>query len=302
MQKITSVMALIALSLSAYSVYLHKSNSPEQSEQHSDFQEFTPEQAGPVTVIEAYSEELNVDQLQQVINQLNNRLIALESYAANNPASNEVIAEAVEAYVAKKEEQDKQERANSDPFMSFFDSLPADYEQKLKTDPEYASQMRKSLRQQVLDPSLSETERLQAMAQLQMTAGILAEYNNLDNNNELSNAVMEIANNTSDEATRIRALEVVTSSPDIDPKLASNFIDLVTNDSNNYVRNVAANGLGMMMYSQNLNDSSREQLANNIIQMMKSTADPKLKSILEQNFGTEEDIKQALIHMREANE
>lgn len=301
MQSITGVLAFLALLLSGYSLYLHKSESSSADSTARQFQQFDLDQAEPVTVIEEFSSELNVEQLQQVINQLNKRLIALESYAANNSAMDDVVADAVEAYVAKREEQEQQERAERDPFMSFFESLPDDYEQKLKTDPEYANDMRKSLRQKVLDPSLTETERLQAMAQLQMTVGILAEYNNLDNNNELSNAVMEIANNTSDEATRIRALEVVTSGPDIDPSLASNFMNLVTNDSNNYVRNIAANGLGMMMYSQNLDDDGREQLANNIIQMMKTTPDPKLRSILEQNFGTEDDIKQSLVHMRESN-
>lgn len=300
MQSITSALAAFAVLLSAYSLYLHKSDTTKQVINEPSFQEFQTEQLEPITVIGEYSEELNVTQLQEVINQLNKRLVALEGNASNKLYAEDEIAEAVEAYVAKREEQEQQERANNDPFMSFFETLPADYEQKLKTDPEYAAEMRKSLKQKVLDLSLTETERLQAMAQLQMTVGILAEYNHLDNNNELSNAVMEIAKNTADEGTRIRALEVVTSGPNIDPSLASDFMNLVTNDSNNYVRNVAANGLGMMMYSQNLNDSGREQLANQIIQMMKGTSDPKLKTILEQNFGSEEDINQSLIHMRES--
>lgn len=298
MRSTSVVIAVFALVLSAYSIYLHKTDIQEKAEPQ--YQEFQTEQFEPITLIGEYSQELNVQQLQQVINQLSQRLAALEKFAKNNATNEEVIADAVAAYAAKKEEQEQQERAMSDPFMSFFESLPADYEQKLKTDPEYANEMRKSLRQQVLDTSLTETERLQAMAQLQMTVGILAEYNDLDNNNELSNAVMEIANNTADEATRIRALEVVTSGPNMDPKLASEFMELVVHDSNNYVRNVAANGLGMMMYSQSLDNDGREQLANNIIQLMKTTSDPKLHSILEQNFGTEDDIKQSLIHMSES--
>ena len=298
MQSLSGVLAALALMLSAYSVYLHHAKSNEST--GLSYQEFQSESFEPVSVIEAYSEELDVQQLQQVINQLNTRLLALESHAKNNAVSEQMIADVVEDYVTKKQEQEHQERLSNDPFMRFFESLPEDYEQKLKTDPEYASEMRKSLKQQVLDTSLTENERLQAMAQLQMTVGILAEYNNLDNSNELSSAIMEIANNTADEATRIRALEVVTSGPNIDPKLAPDFMELVTNDSNNYVRNVAANGLGMMMYSQNMDDDGREQLANNIIQMMKNSPDPDLLKLLEQNFGTEEDIRQSLNHMRDS--
>ena len=296
MSKLNFVIAFIALCIAVLSYFKPVNNTSYATDNDINS---TMTSFDEIELIKEQSTDLDVEQLQLVINQLNARLAKLEANQRNSAPLEQSVTEIVDAYVAKKE-QEEQDRLNAqDPFHSFYQSLPDNYEERLKTDPDYAIEMQQDLKQKVLDASLSEEERLVAMAQLQMTMGMLAEYGNLENGHELSNAIMDIANNTTDEGNRIRALEVLSSGPDINPKLAPDFIDLVTNDSNNYVRNIAANGLGMMMYSGNIGVEAREQLANNIIQIMKNTEDSKLQSILQQNFGSEKDIKQSLEYIRE---
>ena len=296
MSKLNFVIAFIALCIAVLSYFNPVNNTSYASDNDINS---TMTSFDEIELIKEQSTDLDVEQLQLVINQLNARLAKLEANQRNSASLEQSVTEIVDAYVAKKE-QEEQDRLNAqDPFHSFYQSLPDNYEERLKTDPDYAIEMQQDLKQRVLDASLSEEERLVAMAQLQMTMGMLAEYGNLENSHELSNAIMDIANNTMDEGNRIRALEVLSSGPDINPKLAPDFIDLVTNDSNNYVRNIAANGLGMMMYSGSISIDAREQLANNIIQIMKNTEDSKLQSILQQNFGSEKDIKQSLEYIRE---
>jgi len=285
-------LSTLALLVSGLTFYIHYGESrteevlPNKSESIVALE--------PIKIIEQQTQELDLEQLQLVISQLNQRVARLEN--GTSASSEQQVIDIVAAYIEDKELQEKEAIAAHDPFQALFQSLPEDYEKRLKTDPEYAVQMKKDLRERVLDLSLSEEERLQAMMQLQMTAGMLAEYNGIDENNELSNAIMEIANNTEDETTRIRALEVVTSGPDINPQLAPQFLNMVNNESNNYVRNIAANGLGMMMYGQKIDNESRQQLANSIMELMNDTSDQKLKSILEQNFGSEEEINEMLEH------
>lgn len=297
MSKLNFIIAVTALLIAVLS-YFKQANTSASGE---DVNIGMPSQTNvaPIELITEQSADLDVEQLQLVINQLNTRLAKLESQQHNNIASEQDITDIVDAYVAKKDQEERDRLKQQDPFHSFYESLPENYEEKLKTDPDYAVEMQQELKQKVLDTSLTEEERLVAMAQLQMTMGMLAEYGNLQNGHELSNAIMDIANNTSDEGNRIRALEVLSSGPDINPKLAPDFIDLVRNDGNNYVRNIAANGLGMMMYSSGIDNEAREQLANNIIQMMKTSNDSKLLSILQQNFGSEKDIQQSLEYIRE---
>lgn len=299
MNFLTPILAALAFIMSAVALYIQFSSSTTTSNAAIEANYLQEAEQQPLLIIEQQTEQLDTEQLQQVINQLNARLLKLEANQTANLATEQSITEIVDAYVAKREQEELEKLKQRDPFQGFYQSLPDDYEEKLKTDPDYAVTMQQELKQKVLDTSLSEEDRLAAMAQLQMTLGMLAEFGNMENSHELSNAIMDIANNTADEGNRIRALEVLSSGPDINPKLAPNFIDLVRNDSNNYVRNIAANGLGMMMYSQNLDMESREQLANNIIQIMKTTNDVKLQSILQQNFGSEQDIEKSLEYLRE---
>lgn len=296
----TTLLAFIAFALSAVTFYLQINPSPPSLMQQvalPDPQDIVINHQ--LLTTEAGNGEIDVEQLQASLNQLNQRLVLLENALAQQPVSEEDITQVVEAYVAKKEKQEKEKRQAQDPFYSFYEDLPEDYEQKLKTDPEYAAQVQAELKAKVLDSNLSDEERLKAMAQLQMTAGMLADYSNIDKDNQLSDAILNIVGNTNDEKIRIRALETVTSSPSANPKLAPKFMELVQNDSNSYVRNLAANGLGMVMFSRELDNNSRQQLANNIIQTMRTTSDSKLRAILEQNFGSEQDIQEMLKHMQE---
>jgi len=297
----TTLLAFIAFALSAITFYLQINPSPPSQMQQvvlPQSQDFLLNQELLTTTV-TDSETPSTAQLQANLQRLNHRLNLLESTLAQQPVPEEAITQVVEAYVAKKEQEEKDKRQAQDPFHSFYEDLPQDYEQKLKTDPEYAAQIQKELKAKILNNNLTDEERLKAMAQLQMTAGMLADYNNIDKDNQISDAILDIAANTNDEKTRIRALETITSSPSTNPKLAPQFMQLVQNDSNSYVRNLAANGLGMVMFSRELDNNNRQQLANNIIQLMRNNSDPQLKSILEQNFGSEQDILEMLKHMQQ---
>ena len=286
MNIVTSIFAFAAFVLSAIALYLQWQQPNMQSHGGEPLttmeSQIAPEDYELISDANSEVNELDIAQLQQVINRLNKRLTQLEQYTVAAP---EQITEIVDAYITNKEQEEKEQRLASDPFHSFYESLPEDYEQRLKTDPDYASDMQVTLKQKVLDTSLTESERLQAMGQLQMTAGMLAEYDKLDSDNELSNAIMDIVNNTDDENTRIRALEAVTYGPNISPKLAPTFMEMLKTEDNNYVRNLAANGLGGTMYSQELDSETRRELADSIIHFMKNTSDPEFKTPARAKYG-----------------
>lgn len=294
----STVIGISAFVIASASFYMQFSSSPS-AEQEKWKNTESNLSVMPSIVSSQGQSQINVQQLQATLNELNNRIAQLESRIAQGQVSEESITQVIDAYVTKKEQEDKAKRMEQNPFHSFYENLPEDYEQRLKTDPEYAARIRGELRSKILDSNLTDEERLQAMAQLQMTSGILADFTSLENSTELSDAVMQIVNNTNDEKTRIRALETVTSGPINNPKLSSTFVNLMHNDSNSYVRNLAANGLGMLMYSRKIDNNTRQRLANNIVNTMRTTSDNKLRQILEQNFGTEQDIAEMLKHMQD---
>ncbi|WP_039989307.1 HEAT repeat domain-containing protein [Paraglaciecola arctica] len=298
----TLALAFAAFLLAASCFYLQVSQAPLNLSHNALSAEEQAVSIGiaslPITSA-GNSKEVHMQRLQQTLNALNQRLITLENTLSQAPVSEQVVTQMIETYVAQREQQLEDERLSNNPFQSFYETLPDDYEQKLKTDPDYAAKIQQELKHKVLDNNLSDEKRLEAMTQLQITSGILSTFSPVETSNLLSEAIMDIANSTNDEKTRIRALETITSGTVANAKLAPTFINLLNNDPNHYVRNLAANGLSMMMFSREIDSSHRQQLANQILQTMKTTSDNELKTILEQNFGIEQDMQNMLKHMQE---
>lgn len=169
--------------------------------------------------------------------------------------------------------------------------LPPDFEQRLKTDPEYADQMQRDLLDKVADSSLHEDERLRAIQQLMMVSGSVGAFNQVQDNARLNQAITQLVDNASQESTRIKALEHLSFLGATDARHRERFLDLIENDDNRYVRNLASDALSSMLYSADLTYNQRSGLVQKISNLM-NNGDSTTRELLAERFGTPEQLRQ----------
>lgn len=266
MHYVALVISVIALALSVFNSYqsstqAHKDVSPQQqpSQQH-----------------DATHHTAAIESLEQRVSLLEKIQPANTGNAPQH--SNETKPEEIQQTVFK------------DEFIPDQPPINSDYEQRLKTDPQYAANMMAGLRSKVLDINLTAEQRLNAMIQLQFTAGTLADYSAVTDDKQLNHAMMNIADNTTDENIRVKAIEHLTSGALQDSTLTPKFFNLLRNDNNNYVRNLAADAIITMAFNPELSDEGRNNLINDITSIMKN-GDESARNILQQRFGSEEQLK-----------
>ena len=174
--------------------------------------------------------------------------------------------DAVLEVIALKEEQDRQKLKEKNPMYGFYEDLPEDYEIRIKTDPDYARQVGKDLKAQIVDENLSATERLAAMSQLQMTMFMLNKTEMPEYDYEAVDAILSIGRNSSDDKVKIQALEVVAHTPVADARVSDSFMSLLEKEDNDYIRSMAAEGLVAQYYkSQSKQPELSKKVAQDIL-------------------------------------
>ncbi|MFC3680909.1 hypothetical protein [Bacterioplanoides pacificum] len=181
-------------------------------------------------------------------------------------------------------------------YQQLLDGLPADFEQRLKTDPGYADQKLNEFYNQVLDVNSSDELRLRAVRQLMMVSGTINAPDGVYGNRELARALLQLADNSTDQASRIKALEHLSYVGVSDPGLSNRFFQLLETDNNPYIRSLASDSLAGLLFNQELPVSQRQPIFDKISLLMRQ-GDDKTQALLKRQFGSPEQLeKMAELH------
>ena len=201
--------------------------------------------------------------------------------------------EAVLEVIADKEEAERKKIREQNPMYGFYEDLPEDYEIRIKTDPDYARQVGKELKSKILNENLSETERLAAMSQMQMTMFMLNRTEMPEYDYEAVDAILKIGKNSNDDKVKIQALEVVAHTPVADPRVSDSFISMLEKEQNDYIRSMAAEGLIAQYYnSQGKESEFAKKVAQDILGLYDHSSDAKLKQLLETMIGDDRMLEE----------
>ncbi|MCF2857659.1 hypothetical protein L1286_09265 [Pseudoalteromonas sp. SMS1] len=227
------------------------------------------------------------------IEYLEARVLDIENSAFTSAPSAENMEETILAVLEEKERQDKAQNREDNPVYGFYEDLPKDYDLKLKTDPEFAMKVSQDLRTKVLDESLSPTERLSAMGQLQMNMYILNRTQGEMFDYETVDAVLDISRNSQDEKLKVQALEVVAHSPIVDHRIAKSLQDIIEKEPNKYMKTMAAEGLiGQYYQSGETSPELKQQLASDILDLYNNSNSSETQLVMQRLIRDDELLEQ----------
>lgn len=230
---------------------------------------------------------------EQTLARLNKSIISLKKQVAElrqGSASHQTITpdlkESVLAILAEKEQQALEKAEQNNPIYGFYNSLPDDYELRLKSAPDYADSLNKQLREQIIDPYQSDKDRLKAMAQLQMNMFMLGKQTLPEYDYDIANSMLNIAANSQDNKLRVQAIELVSQSPILDSRLTQQYTQILERDDNEYIRRLAAQGiLSQYFIARNEQADNSQQLAQQILTIYRHPINESVKSIIDEMIG-----------------
>ncbi|MBQ4860579.1 hypothetical protein J8L98_02575 [Pseudoalteromonas sp. MMG013] len=203
------------------------------------------------------------------------------------------FADAVLEVLENKEQKEREKLREQNPMYGFYEDLPEDYEIRIKTDPEYARQVGKDLKRQIIDENLPVMDRLAAMSQLQMTMFMLNKTEMPEYDYEAVDAILKISKNSSDDKVKIQALEVVAHTPVADSRVSDSFVTMLEKEQNDYIRSMAAEGLVAQYYkAQSKQPEYSKKVAEDILALYDNAPDAKLKQLLESIIGDERMLEE----------
>ncbi|CCQ10469.1 hypothetical protein PALB_13360 [Pseudoalteromonas luteoviolacea B = ATCC 29581] len=301
MQKFALSLALL-LSVIALLLALHTNNSLQQQTIKVDetAQHLVPlsTQIDAPSPDEARSVEELIEQHQSVkryVRNLEQRIKELEQLLLFNGTHQEEFKSRVLAVLDEKQQQELDKIQKENPIYSFYNNLPEDYEFKIKTDPEYAEQISKELRQKVLDESVGAVERLAAIGQLQMNMYALNRQSLEQLDYEVVDSVLRMSTNLEDEKLKVQALEMLSHTPVSDVRIAQRFRSMLEKEANDYIRSIATEGLMSQYYQARHNNLDyAKQLAREIVSLYENSGDKTVQNLLHVHIGDEgrlQDIK-----------
>ncbi|MGS0498275.1 hypothetical protein ACU8V4_14110 [Pseudoalteromonas mariniglutinosa] len=212
----------------------------------------------------------------------------MQNPAFEEATNHDEFKELVIAVLNEKDQQEAEKMRKSNPLYDFYADLPEDYDLRLKSEPAYAENMAVQLRHQILDQNASDINRLAALAQLQMNLYILNQANIPEYDYEVFKNVLDLADNSHDDKFKIQAIEITTQSPVLDYRLAERFTALLEQDSNEYIRRLAGQGLVTQFYqAQSERSDYRQQIAQHILSLYQDSADDNVYSVLNEMIGNE---------------
>ncbi|OCQ21354.1 hypothetical protein A7985_12095 [Pseudoalteromonas luteoviolacea] len=227
------------------------------------------------------------------IEYLEERILDIENRAFSSTPSVDGMEEVILAVLEEKERKDKAQNREDNPVYGFYEDLPKDYDLKLKTDPEFAMKVSQDLRSKVLDESLSPTERLSAMGQLQMNMYILNRTQGEMFDYETVDAVLEISRNSQDEKLKVQALEVVAHTPVVDTRIAKSLQDIIEKEPNKYMKTMAAEGLiGQYYQSGESSPELKQQLASDILDLYNNSNSSEAQLVMQRLISDDELLEQ----------
>ncbi|KZX01515.1 hypothetical protein JL49_05230 [Pseudoalteromonas luteoviolacea] len=292
-------VAAVALALSVYNQVL--THSLPQGEQAVSQQQNAARHASRAEALKSSAVDQNSRDLDSMeksallerIEYLEERILEVENRAFSTTSSADSMEQTILAVLEEKERKDKEQNREDNPVYGFYDDLPKDYDLKLKTDPEFAMKVSQDLRSKVLDESLSPTERLSAMGQLQMNMYILNRTQGEMFDYETVDAVLEISRNSQDEKLKVQALEVVAHSPVVDTRIAKSLQDIIEKEPNKYMKTMAAEGLiGQYYQSGETSPELKQQLASDILDLYNNSNSSEAQLVMQRLVRDDELLEQ----------
>ncbi|RRS08421.1 hypothetical protein EAG18_11895 [Pseudoalteromonas sp. J010] len=236
----------------------------------------------------------DIDALLTRIDKLESRIQALsmeksEMLSEQAPQEFESL---VFSLIEKREQQKIAEMKAENPIYGFYEDLPEDYEMRIKTDPEYASQVSNELKQKILNSSLPAAERLAAMSQLQMNMFMLNRNDLEQYDYQAVESILNMTHSMNDEKLRLQALELVSRTPIVDERLSQSFVKMLEQEQNDYVKSLAAEGLMSQYFQSGSDPKQQKKIAQDLLSLYENAADPKVKAILKNLMGDERMLEE----------
>ncbi|MDQ9092427.1 hypothetical protein RC083_12595 [Pseudoalteromonas haloplanktis] len=283
------VIATIAIAISCYGTFFAKHVVTPHAKQNAIHQNGSEILVTNIPLNNDYN-ELSIDLLNKKITALQLQLanLQMQNPAFEEATNHDEFKELVIAVLNEKDQQEAEKMRKSNPLYDFYAGLPEDYDLRLKSEPAYAENMAVQLRQQILDQNASDINRLAALAQLQMNLYILNQANIPEYDYEVFKNVLDLADNSHDDKFKIQAIEITTQSPVLDYRLAERFTALLEQDSNEYIRRLAGQGLVTQFYqAQSERSDYSQQIAQHILSLYQDSADDNVYSVLNEMIGNE---------------
>lgn len=284
---IAIAIATLALVISCYGTFFKdqpSSHKPNQQQLSSTVSISTPAEY-------QQSNEALIDELSKKVSSLQRKIANLKLHANDSYQEQDTdeFKELVLDVLEEKQQQEDEKRREQNPLYSFYADLPEDYDLRIKSEPDYAKQINSQLREQTLDPSISDLNRLAALSQLQMNMYILNKSTMPEYDYEVVGNILNLANNSSDEKFKIQAVELSTQTPVLDYRLAEQFTNLLEQDSNDYIRRLAAQGLMAQYYqAQNKQGGYTKQMAQHLLSVYDNSSDNTVRATLDEMMGNQD--------------
>ena len=281
-------IATLALVISCYGTFFKDQpsslNKPKQ-------QQLSPTVSISTPAEYQQSNEALIDELSKKVSSLQRKVanLTLHANGSYQEQDTDEFKELVLDVLEEKQQQEDEKRRKQNPLYSFYADLPEDYDLRIKSEPDYAKQINSQLREQTLDPSISDLNRLAALSQLQMNMYILNKSTMPEYDYEVVGNILNLANNSSDEKFKIQAIELSTQTPVLDYRLAEQFTNLLEQDTNDYIRRLAAQGLMAQYYqAQNKQDGYTKQMAQHLLSVYKNSSDNAVRATLDEIMGNQD--------------
>ena len=284
---IAITIATLALVISCYGTFFKDQpsslNKPKQ-------QQLSPTVSISTPAEYQQSNEALIDELSKKVSSLQRKVanLTLHANGSYQEQDTDEFKELVLDVLEEKQQQEDEKRREQNPLYSFYADLPEDYDLRIKSEPDYAKQINSQLREQALDPSISDLNRLAALSQLQMNMYILNKSTMPEYDYEVVGNILNLANNSSDEKFKIQAIELSTQTPVLDYRLAEQFTNLLEQDSNDYIRRLAAQGLMAQYYqAQNKQDGYTKQMAQHLLSVYNNSSGNAVRATLDEMMGNQ---------------
>ena len=285
---IAITIATLALVISCYGTFFKDQpsslNKPKQ-------QQLSPTVSISTPAEYQQSNEALIDELSKKVSSLQRKVanLTLHANGSYQEQDTDEFKELVLDVLEEKQQQEDEKRREQNPLYSFYADLPEDYDLRIKSEPDYAKQINSQLREQALDPSISDLNRLAALSQLQMNMYILNKSTMPEYDYEVVGNILNLANNSSDEKFKIQAIELSTQTPVLDYRLAEQFTNLLEQDSNDYIRRLAAQGLMAQYYqAQNKQDGYTKQMAQHLLSVYNNSSGNAVRATLDEMMGNQD--------------
>lgn len=166
--------------------------------------------------------------------------------------------------------------SESNNFVPFGFHIAFEDQERLKSDPEFATQYFEQLNEKIQDLYASDSEKLDAIEALMFSKMMM--NNGIIDYDDSTSMALDIAQNTLKSKDKVKAWEILTAMGRMSEseQLKQPLLDLALNDDNPYLRGLAVQGLSGQLFSPGLISPTDLARPNEVVETLRSisTNDP----------------------------